>query len=108
MLNIVINNARNDEMSPQFFWGSFGETDTFPKIYQRGNGNFRFPSISQINLLISLKFLSKNYGEILVFFAVKLSLSNREFKMSQRFRVDGNIFQEENNVTSQSFQMTHY
>ena len=53
-----------------FCWGNFGETDSIPIISQRGNGNFRFPSISHRKLSISLKFLSKNYGEILVFFAV--------------------------------------
>ena len=52
-----------------FCWGNFGETDSIPIISQRGNGNFRFPSISHRNLSISLKFPSKNYGEILVFFA---------------------------------------
>ena len=51
-------------------WGNFGETDTFPIISQGGNGNFRFPSIFHRNLSISLKFPPKNYGEILMFFAV--------------------------------------
>ena len=53
------------------YWGNFGETDTFPIISQRGNGNFRFPSIFHRNLSISLEFPPKNYGEILTFFAVK-------------------------------------
>ena len=52
------------------YWGNFAETDTFPIISQRGDGNFRFPSIFHRNLPISLKFPPKNYGEILIFFAV--------------------------------------
>ena len=38
-------------------------------ISQGGNGNFRFPSIFDRNLSISLKFLPNNYGEIMIFFA---------------------------------------
>ena len=53
-----------------FSWGNFGETDSFPIISQRGNGNFRFPLISHRNWSIFLNFPSKNYGEILIFFAV--------------------------------------
>ena len=52
------------------YWGNFGETDAFPIISQRGNGNFHFPSIFHRNLSISLKFPPKNYGDILTFFAV--------------------------------------
>ena len=40
-------------------------------ISQGGDGNFRFSSIFHRNLSISLKFPPKNYGEILIFFAVK-------------------------------------
>ena len=39
-------------------------------ISQGGDGNFRFSSIFHRNLSISLKFPPKNYGEILIFFAV--------------------------------------
>ena len=71
--NTVEPGAKSDEEMMKFHhifcWGNFGETDTFPIIYQRGNGNFRFPSISHRNLSISLKSPSKNYGGILVFFA---------------------------------------
>ena len=37
-----------------FCWGNFGETDSIPIISQRGNENFRFPSISHRNLSISI------------------------------------------------------
>ena len=40
-------------------------------ISQGGDGNFRFSSIFHRNLSISLKFPPKNYGKILIFFAVK-------------------------------------
>ena len=71
--------ARNDEISPHFFGGKFRETDTFPIIYQRGHGNFRFSEISHRNLSIFLRFLSKNYEEILIFFAV-ITRVKRPFK----------------------------
>ena len=67
---MVLFIVRNDENSPHLWWENFGGTDIFSIIYQRRNGNFRFPSISDRNLSITLKFPSKNYGEILVFFAV--------------------------------------
>ena len=62
--------AKNDEISPHFCWGYFGETESFPIISLRGNGNFRYPQISHRDLPISLKFPSKNYGEIFIFYAV--------------------------------------
>ena len=49
-----------------------GETDKYSIISQRVNGNFRFPSISQKKMLISLKFPCKNDRETLVLLAVKL------------------------------------
>ena len=57
-----------------------GETDTFPIISQKGNGNFRFPSIFHRNLSNSLKFPPKNYGEMLIFFAV---ISKKSYSVGQ-------------------------
>ena len=68
--------GKNDEISPHYLLGKFWGNGHIPIISQRGNGSFRFPSIFHRNLPISLKFPPKNYGEILIFFAVMASLCN--------------------------------
>ena len=42
-LTNLLHTAKNDEISPHFCWGNFRETDSFPVISKRGNGNLRFP-----------------------------------------------------------------
>ena len=44
--------------------GKFGETGTFLKVSYEGNGNFRFPSISQRKLSVSVKFHAKTKGNL--------------------------------------------
>ena len=66
-----------DEISPHFLLGKFWGNGHISHNFSKGKWKFPCPLNSQRNLSISLKFLSKNYREILYFLLWKFLIAKR-------------------------------